>query len=241
MIRFRALLSRCLFPLWTGVFALVTLPVLLLPPRASISVQRSWARSVLWMLRVVAGITYEIRGQENLPRGGILIAAKHQSTWDTIIFLLADTPPAFVLKKELLRIPVYGWYCLRTGMVPIDRAGGANAMRAMLRAARARVAEGRPLVIFPEGTRVPPGEHRALQPGVAGLYRQLDMPVVPVALNSGLVWPKSGFRRTDFRITLEYLPPIAPGLPKKEFLAALEKSITEGTNRLMAEGGASPS
>jgi 1-acyl-sn-glycerol-3-phosphate acyltransferase len=234
----RARFFHGVFVVWTALVSLLTVPVLLGPQKWVLGVQLFWARGVLWLMRHIAGVSHEIRGRERVPEGVKLIASKHQSAWDTIIFLLDRPAPAFVLKKELLKIPVYGWYCIRTGMVPIDRAGGSRALREMIREARARMAVGRPLVIFPEGTRVPPDDHKPLQPGVAGLYRQLNVPVVPVALNSGLVWPKSGFVGTDRRIVLEYLDPIPPGLPKKEFMKRLQTALDEATVRLMAEGRA---
>lgn len=235
---FRARLFHAVFVLWTALVSLVTAPVLLGPQTWVLGVQRFWARGVLWLMRVIAGVTYEIRGLDRVPEGLKLIASKHQSAWDTVIFLLGRPAPAFVLKKELLRIPIYGWFCARTGMVPIDRAGGSRALRAMIREARARMDAGRLLVIFPEGTRVPPDDYKPLQPGVAGLYRQLNVPVVPVALDSGLVWPKSGFVGTDCRIVMEYLDPIPPGLPKKVFMQRLQTALDQATDRLIAEGRA---
>lgn len=234
--RTRALLFRIAFPVWTGFVAFVTLPALLGPMSWSVAVQRFWARSSLILLRVLAGVRHEVRGFERRPDGPIIIAAKHQSAWDTIVFLIDETAPAFVLKKELLRIPIYGHFCRRSGMVPIDRAGGPRALRTLITEARDRLAHGRPLIIFPEGTRVPVDDHKGYQPGVAGLYKHMGVPVVPVALNSGLVWPKSGFKQTNFTITLEYLDPIPPGLPKKEFNTLLERRIEDATDRLVAEG-----
>lgn len=232
----RVLAFRFCFLAWTALVAFAAIPVLLGPAAWSIKFQRFWARSVFWILRVVAGVSYEVRGRSRIPDGPFLVAAKHQSAWDTIVFLLDLPEPVFVFKRELLRIPLYGWYCLRTGMVPVDRSGGGQALRRLIGAVRARLGDGRPVIIFPEGTRMKPGEHQGYQSGVAGIYRQLDVPVVPVALNSGLVWPKSGLVGTGFRIVLEYLDPIPPGLSKKEFMAELEGRIEPATNRLAAEG-----
>ncbi|MEX1147914.1 MAG: lysophospholipid acyltransferase family protein [Sphingomonadales bacterium] len=243
MTRFFHSLNRCLrvatfraaFPVWTAIVAIFALPVLLCPSGWAVQVQRFWAHGSFGLLRRIANVRYRVRGLENRPSGPVILAVKHQSAWDTIVFLLDDRPPAFVFKKELLRIPIFGRYCRRTGMVPIDRSGGSSALRRMILEARARLAAGRSLVIFPEGTRVGVDDHCGYQPGVAGLYRQLNVPVVPVALNSGLVWPKSGLIGTGFTVTLEYLEPIPPGLPKKDFVALLEFRIEAATTRLVAE------
>ncbi|RMF11815.1 MAG: 1-acyl-sn-glycerol-3-phosphate acyltransferase [Alphaproteobacteria bacterium] len=236
MTRVRVTAFRVCFLAMTVVVAVLAMPLLLGPARWSVGVQRVWGRGVLLLLRALVGVTHEFRGRDRLPDGPCLIAAKHQSAWDTIVFLVELPAPVFIFKKELLRIPIYGWFCLRSGMIPIDRNGGGRALRRMINRVRSRLAAHRPVIIFPEGTRVKPGEHRGYQPGVAGLYRQLDVPVVPVALNSGLVWPKAGLCRTDFRIVAEYLDPIPPGLPRKEFMARLEQAIETATGRLLEEG-----
>jgi len=220
------------FWIWSIVINLAWLPSLLMPPMATVRGQTIWAYGVMVLLRVIAGIRYEIRGRENIPPGPVLIAAKHQSAWDTMIFHIIARDPAIVMKAELLKIPVYGWYCRHSRMIPIDRGTGSAAIRTMIDAAKAAATANRPIVIFPQGTRVAPGTSAPYLPGIAALYRQLGIPVVPVALNSGIAWPRHSIRRTPGTIVLEYLPPIAPGLNRKDFMAKLEQAIEPASNRL---------
>ncbi|WP_119165244.1 lysophospholipid acyltransferase family protein [Algihabitans albus] len=209
---------------------------LLGPPSWSRPVSRLIVRWTFWLLRVGLGITYEIRG--TLPDRPVLVAAKHQSAWETFGFCLFFENPCYVLKQELTWIPLFGWYLKKQRMVAIDRAGGAKALRSLLAHARERLAEGRPLIIFPEGTRVPPGETRSYHPGVAALYQSLEIPCVPVALNSGLVWPKPLLGKRPGRIVLEVLPEIPPGLDRKAFVARLSGEIEAASTDLLAEGRA---
>src|SRR5262249_31403432 len=157
--------------------------------RVIIRTMRVWAKAVFAGLRYIAGIRMELRGCEHVPQTGALIASKHLSMWETIAFHVLLPDPALVMKSELLKIPLYGDYARRARMIVADRKGGAKAMRAMIAAAQARIAEGRQIVIFPEGTRMPPGAPPDYKPGIAALYRQLGLPCIPVALNSGLHWP----------------------------------------------------
>lgn len=206
-------------------------PLLLLPRGGSVWAMRNWSRFTMWLLRVIAGTQYEVRG--SIPAGPVLVASKHQSMWDTIIYTAILRDPAMVLKRELLWIPFYGWYSHKTRMIPIDRGAGASAIRRMIAHARDAIALNRPIVIFPEGTRSSPGTKLDYKPGVAALYRQLDIPCVPVALNSGLYWPRRKFWRKPGIITLEFLSPIPPGLSREAFMAELEKRIEEGSSRLL--------
>ncbi len=235
MIQLRSLVFVALFVGWTLVMCLAWLPALAGPRIWTPRGQTVWARGVLWLLRTVAGIDYEIRGRENLPEGACVIAAKHQSAWDTIVWHIFVDDPAIVMKKELLLIPLYGWYSKKARMIPVDRKAGAAALKAMLRAAEAAASLGRPLIIFPEGTRSAPGKRIPYQPGAAALYRHLGLPVVPVAVNSGLRWPKTSYLKTPGTIVLEYLPPIAPGLDKRAFMAELENRIETASERLLVD------
>lgn len=233
MTALRSLLFNAFFHGWTALCVIAGLP-LLLGPRAGIyHLGRLWVRPILAALALLCGLRHEVRGRENLPEGAVLIAANHQSAWDTIIFSVELWDHVFVLKQELMRIPLFGLFLARAGLIPVDRQGGAKALKKMLAAAREAAALGRPIVIFPEGTRVAPGDHRPYQPGVAALYGQLDLPVVPVALNSGLYWRRRGFLKRPGTIVLEYLPPIPPGLPRREFIARLEEAI-ETRSRALA-------
>lgn len=236
----RSLIFNLAFWLWTTVMMIGCLPALLGPYHWAISAQRAWASGSLGLARVLLGIRYEIRGQEHVPDGPVIIACKHQSTFETILFNIAVHRPAIVLKKELLSLPFYGWYSRRMGAIPVDRKGNTGAMRRMLRAAEKAVAQGRPIVIFPEGSRTAPGQKGPYQPGVAGLYRHLNLPVVPVAIDSGLYWPRRQMVKRPGTIVVEYLPPIPPGLARPDFMATLASRIDAATDQLLRDAGFTP-
>ncbi|HWB48986.1 MAG TPA: lysophospholipid acyltransferase family protein [Stellaceae bacterium] len=234
----RALAFNAVFWLGTVVFGVLGLPFLLTPRRTAMRFGRFWAQAVLLALKHIVGLDGEVRGRENIPAGGCLIAMKHQSMWDTLMLppLLGD--PAVVIKRELQYVPFYGWYATRAGSIFIDRKGGAGALRRMVAAARQAVADGRPVVIFPQGTRTPPGTPTAeapYQPGVAALYRELGVPLVPAAVNSGRYWGRRAFMKRPGRIIAEFLPPIPPGLPRRELMATLENRIEQATAALERE------
>jgi 1-acyl-sn-glycerol-3-phosphate acyltransferase len=160
---------------------------------------------------------------------------KHQSAWETIALWVLLKNPAIVLKQSLARIPVFGWYMQRGGAIIIDREAGPKALRPMLAAARSAIADGRPIAIFPEGTRTPLAARRSYHPGVAALYMQLDLPVVPVALNSGLFWGRRSLLKQSGTILIEFLAPIEPGLNRRHFMAELERRIEGATAMLIVE------
>ena len=226
-------LRSALFLVWflviTTILSLIFLPVLALPRRATVWLARLWARLTFWGLKVFAGIDWEIRGLP--PRGAVLVASKHMSMWDTLALYLALYEPAIVLKRELLRIPFYGWFLGKAAAIPIDRSAGVSALRKMSDAARQVLAQGRPILIFPEGTRKKPGAAPDYKPGVAALYGQLDVECVPVALNSGVYW--TGFLKRPGTIVLQFLEPIAPGLKRGAFMTLLEQRIEGATNQLL--------
>ncbi len=231
----RALAFSVLFYGWTTVMGLLVLPLLLGPPRLLLAYSRMWIRGALWLLRVTVGLRHDIRGTEHIPSSAVLYAVKHQSAWDTLAINLIIQDSAIVLKRELTWIPVFGWCLLRARQIPIDRQGGPSALRRMVAAARARLADGRPIVIYPEGTRVAPGTKSPYHAGAAALYGALDVPVVPVALNSGLFWPRRSLKLRPGVITVEFLPPIEPSLKRREFLQRLEHAIETASDRLIAE------
>lgn len=237
MTRLRSLVFDALFLCWSVAMHLVTLPLLLGPPGGVYLMGWIWVRGGLFLLRAVCGLGYRIEGLENLPDHPVVVAAKHQSIWETIAFCHIFRRPIFVLKHELLRIPFYGWYLRRMGMIAIDREGGATALRRMIAEARQQLDAGKHIVIFPEGTRTRPGQRRPYHPGVAALYKQLGVPVLPVALNSGLFWPARSFRQKPGRITVKMLPPLPPGLDRREFIARLEQSIEDASRSLLPDGG----
>ena len=220
---------------WTILVLLAGSPALLMPHAATYAVGRTWVRGTLALLAGLVGLRHRVRGLENRLPGPVIFAVKHQSAWDTLVFALLLDQPAYVLKRELIHIPLFGWYLLSAGMIPVDRTTGATALKKMVAAARAVAAANRPILIFPEGTRTAPGEHRPYHPGVAALYGQLGLPVVPVALNSGLFWGRRRFTKRSGTITLEFLPAIPPGLPRKTFLAELQHRLDTASDRLAAE------
>lgn len=234
----RSLLFNTGFWLWIAVLGLLALPFTLLYPPLAQPVSRLWARGTLFMLRLFCGITYEVRGVEHIPQEACLIASKHQSAWDTVIFWLLLKKPVYVLKKELIYLPIFGWYLLFLRSIYIDRKSGAKAMKHMLRQAEDRIQHGHSIIIFPEGTRGAPGAVTTYHPGIAALYNHLQVPVVPVALNSGLYWSKNAFVKRPGRIVIEFLPQISPGLKGREFLTTLQHRIEEKSTALLETAGA---
>jgi 1-acyl-sn-glycerol-3-phosphate acyltransferase len=236
----RAIAFNIIFWLGTVLFGIAGLPFLLTPRRTAMRFGRFWAQAVLFALKHIVGLDGEFRGRENIPPSGCLIAMKHQSAWDTLMLppLLID--PAVVIKRELQYVPFYGWYATRAGSIFIDRKGGAGALRRMIAAAKRAIAAGRPVVIFPQGTRTAPGTPAAQAPyqsGIAALYRELAVPLVPAAVNSGLYWGRRAFMKRRGRIIVEFLAPIPPGLPRREVMATLETRIEAATAALEREAG----
>jgi len=232
MIFIRSLLFNVAFYFWTSLMFLLSLPALLLPVGAVWGLGRVWVCGTVLLLRIFVGLTHEVRGLAHRLPGAALYAVKHQSAWDTLIFALLLDRPAIVLKQELLNLPLFGWYMRKCRMIPVDRKGRGAALKRMAADARDRASAGRPILIFPEGTRVAPGQRRPYQPGAAALYGALGLPVVPVALNSGLFWGRRSFHKLPGRIVVEFLPPIAPGLDRRIFMAELEAAIETAADRL---------
>lgn len=228
----RSVLFLVYFAVVTVMFFIVALPMLVLPRMMMVRTSQAWSRTVLAGLRVFGGCGYEVRG--DIPKGPVLFAAKHMSMWDTVVLYLLIDDVAMVVKRELLKVPFYGWYIGRAGVIGIDRAAGASALRQMATQAKKMYAAGRPLAIFPEGTRKKPGAPPDYKPGVAGLYSQLGVPCIPVALNSGVFW--TGFIKRPGTIVIEFLPPIPAGLKRGAFMRELEMSIETATAKLVAEG-----
>ncbi len=221
---------------WTALA--VTMMIVLLPfPRFAMQrAVKAWAWTQRWALKALVGLDFELRGRENILPGGVIYASKHQSAWDTYVFYLLFSDPAYIMKKELMRIPVWGWMARKCEAISVDRAGGAGALKALVKDTRARIAQGRPVIIFPEGTRTQPGTRLPYHPGIAALYSQCDAPVVPVALNSGLFWGRRSYRKNSGRIVIEFLPAIEQGLRRPEFMSRLENAIEGTSDRLAAEG-----
>jgi 1-acyl-sn-glycerol-3-phosphate acyltransferase len=241
LIRLRSLAFAMLANLWTWSLVFLYLPLLALPRQRLQWWAALWCRGVVWLARAVCGIRYRVVGRENLPSGPVLLAAKHQSEYDGVIFHLLLDDPVFVLKQELLRIPMFGLYLRALGNIGIDRSAGVRALRTMLPAVSARIADGSQVIVFPEGTRVDPGAVAAYQPGVAALYQRIEVPLVPVALNSGLCWGRGALNKRPGVITIAFLPPLPRGLSRDAFLAELADRIETATCRLSAGAGKPPS
>ncbi len=238
MIYIRSLVYNILFFSWITLVLLFAWILLPFPRMALQHMFRYWSKGSLWLLRVFADIDVRFIGLEKIPEGPILVASKHQSIWDTFIMYVILEDPQYILKQELMKIPFWGWYNRRIQHVSVDRDAGARALRDMVTACLDRLAKGRQVIIFPEGTRTAPGEKIHYHPGVAAIYQQLPdgVAAVPIALNSGKYWGRRKFLVKPGTITLEVLDPVMAGsMPRKEFIVHLERVIEEASTRLLDE------
>ena len=225
MVYLKSFVFNSLFYAGTGVLVIVMGPVLLFPSRYARAVSRFWGYMTYLLLGMI-GITQTVIGERHLSRQ-VLYAVKHQSAWETIILSWLLAAPAFVLKHELLRLPIIGWFFIKTGCIPVDRSAGMRALREMRAAGQALAKKDRSILLFPQGTRVAPGVDQPYEIGVFSLYQATGLPVVPVALNSGHVWPRNSWLKYPGKVTVEFLEPIQPGLDRKRFMAKL-KHLIEG-------------
>jgi 1-acyl-sn-glycerol-3-phosphate acyltransferase len=236
MVLLRSLTFAASFYVTTAVMLIGLVWLLLGPRRFAIEALKLHGRISLWLLGQICGTKLDVRGRENLPAGACLVIAKHQSTWDTFALLTLFDDPAIVLKDELKWIPVYGWFCLKFEHILVRRERAAVALRHMVADAKQRVADGRQVLIFPEGTRQAPGAAPDYKPGYIALYEALDVPCVPLALNSGLFWPRRSVLRHPGTIVVEFLPAVAPGQPRAQVRKMIEAQIEAASDRLRAEG-----
>ena len=213
----------------------VALPTIALPYGFLLGVLRAYARSSLWLLRVICRVTVEWRGREKIPKGACIVACKHQSLWETFALFMLLEDPTYVLKRELMWIPLFGWLATKARMIPIDRGARATALARMTALARKEAARSRQIVIFPEGTRRPPGAEAHYLPGIALLYGGTALACVPIAVNSGVFWPRRSLIRHPGTVLVEVLDPIPPGLDRRTFLTRLQSALEEATARLVAE------
>lgn len=234
----RSLLFNILYVVWTAGLAIVCMPLTPFRRRYLAWQPHVWAKVSLFLARWVCGIRYEIRGAENCTKEACIYAFKHQSAWDILIALTLFPNCAFVLKKELLRIPLYGRYLTATDMIAIDRSKGASSIKHMVKQAKEAAAIRRPIVIYPEGTRTLPGAETEYHPGIAALYSQLGVPVIPAALNSGYFWRRNAFTKRPGKVIVQFLPAIAPGLPPRELVTTLQPIIEQASHKLLAEAQA---
>jgi len=228
----RSTLYLLMFSLWTALVAVLFTPILLGPRSWTHWMFNFWGHGVVFLLGLV-GVRVEVRGREHIPAGAALVAPKHQCMLDVFAQFTWLPASVFVMKKELNWIPWFGWYAAKVGTIDIDRGAGASALKQMVREAKALFARGRQVVIFPEGHRGEPGIAGEYKPGVAALYRELAVPVHPVATNSGVHWPAHGLIRRPGTIVFEYLEPIPPGLKRAEFMRMLEARIETASNKLL--------
>ena len=235
MILLRSLAYHASFYLWTTVLAIVGLPILLLNRHRVQNYAKFWTGSSVWLLEKICGIKVEWRGLENLPKGACFIASKHQSALETLALTTKGGDFGFILKRELMEIPVFGWYLKGAGQVGIDRGKPAQALADLAQQAREAIAQGRQLIIFPEGTRKAVGSPPDYKSGIAYLYQETGAVCVPVALNSGLFWPRRSRLIKPGKVMIAFLEPIAPGLDRKSFIQLLETRIEAATAALIDE------
>ncbi len=228
----RSVIFNIFLYFWMFVPTFAMLWIILLPDRQFFACVRWWQCQVERMERLILGLRYEVIGRENIPEGPCIIASKHQSAWETLRLNVLFDAPAIVLKQELVKVPIWGWYGWRCGMIPVDRSASVKALQRMMKAANKAIAKGRKIFIFPQGTRVLPGVKTPYKSGTAALYKQLNLPVVPMAVNSGLFWPKGAFIKKPGTITIEFLPPIPAGLSRAQFMREIEEKIETASDRL---------
>lgn len=241
MLLFRSFLFNVVFYANLIVQMILWTPYFFLAPRKKAwLVPKFWARSCLWWQRVIVGTKVSIEGLANLPEGSYIIAPKHQSFWDTFAFLPHIPDAVYILKRELTWIPMFGWYVQKMRMIPIHRGSRSKALKQALTIARERLKEGRQLIIYPEGTRRPPGAEPAYKYGIVELYAELDLPVVPIAHVAGLYWPRRRFVRYPGTIRARILPPIPPGLDRETFQARLIAETEAACDELLLAAAAEP-
>ncbi len=232
----RSLIYNVLFYALLVLWFIVAIPTFAMPRSAILTLARIWAGQNSWLLRVVCNVRVEYRGVDKIPKGPLLVASKHQSMWETFGLLRFFDQPLYILKRELTQIPFFGWYVLKAGMIAVNRSAGGRALLKMVRQASDEVRHGRQLIIFPEGTRRPVGATPQYKPGIAQLYASCRVSCLPIALNSGLFWPRRTFMRYPGTLVVEFLDPVPPGLPRDEFLARISAVIEDATTRLVETG-----
>jgi 1-acyl-sn-glycerol-3-phosphate acyltransferase len=218
-----------------GFWMILWLPALVMPRRAALALGRQWGRTSLWLLDKICGVKVEFRGRENLRTGAVIVACKHQSVWETFVLPMLFPDFSFILKRELIWIPFFGWYLLAAEQIAIDRSKGGKLLPQIVEKVKAIFAQGRQLFIFPEGTRRPAGAPPEYKFGIAHIYRETNVAVVPVALNSGLFWARRAFLIRPGTAVIEFLPAIEPGMKPRAFATELQARIETAANRLIDE------
>ncbi len=236
MLIIRSVLFNVAFYLNTLILMIIALPTFFMPYWGIVGIAKIWGKINLWLLRVIVGIKVDFRGLEKIPKGPLLVASKHQSAWETFVILSLFENPLYILKRELQWIPIFGWFTIKARSVPVNRGGGAAALRAMTARARHEIMQNRQLIIFPEGTRRAAGAEPRYKFGIAHLYAGANVPCLPIALNSGLFWPRRTFLRYPGTVIVEICDVIPPGLDQDTFFATLQDRIETATARLIEEG-----
>ncbi|MGO4715779.1 lysophospholipid acyltransferase family protein [Bradyrhizobium sp. 2TAF24] len=232
----RSLIFNILFYVVLVFWVLVGIPTYAMPRWGILNIARFWARSSIWLMRVICNTRVEYRGLDKIPKGPLLVAAKHQSIWETFALLQFFEEPLYILKRELKWIPFFGWYLAKADMIGVNRGAGGRTLLEMARAAHDEVQRGRQLIIFPEGTRRPVGAEPRYKYGVGQIYVDCEVRCLPVALNSGLFWPRRAFMRYPGTIVVEFLDPLPPGLSRDDFLAQVSSAIETATDRIVRDG-----
>lgn len=234
----RSLIYNVLFYLNLAFWVLLGLPTYAMPRWGIIWIAKNWGKTSIWLMRIVCNTRVEYRGLEKIPQGPLLAAAKHQSAWETFAMLQFFDQPLYILKRELLWLPLFGWYLSKADMIGVDRNAGGRSLLRMAKRAAEEVRRGRQLIIFPEGTRRAVGAPPDYKAGVSQIYVGCGVTCIPVALNSGLFWPRRSFMRYPGTLVVEFLDPIPPGLKRDEFTARISTAIEEASNRLIEAGRA---
>lgn len=240
LVVIRSLIYFAVFYIVTALYLVLGSWLLLGPRRWAMKGLELHGRTCVWLLGLICGTKLQVRGQQYVPKSGCLVIAKHQSAWDTFGLISLFRDPAIVLKDELKWIPFYGWFCVKFEHILVKREKASAALKALIRDARQRVGIGREVVIFPEGTRTVPGAPPDYKPGYVALYEALNVVTVPMALNSGLFWPRRSLWRYPGTIVVEFLPSLPPGLPRAEFRSRIETAIEDASLRLIKEAAMSP-
>lgn len=232
----RSLIYNIVFYLNTVVWVIFGLPTYVMPRWGIIWIAKNWGRTSIWLMRIICNTKVEYRGLEKIPPGPLLVASKHQSAWETFALLQFFDQPLYILKRELLWLPFFGWYLSKANMIGVNRGAGARSLIEMARRARDEVRRGRQLIIFPEGTRTAVDAPPRYKTGVSQIYVDCGVTCIPVALNSGLFWPRRTFMRYPGTIVIEFLDPIEPGLRRDAFTERVSSIIEDATNRLVKAG-----
>src|SRR5258708_25546666 len=228
-----SLVFNMLFYALLVFWILVAIPTYLVPPRAFMVVAKAWARSSIWLMRAICRTKVEYRGLEKIPQGPLIVASKQQSMLEFFALMQFFDAPLFIYKRELGWIPFFGWYLMKAKMIGVDRSGGMRSLMEMARRAPKEIRSGRQLIIFPEGTRTPVDAPPVYMTGVGQIYVSSGVPCMPVALNSGLFWPRRTFMRYPGTLVVEFLEPLPPDLSRREFIMRIRASIEDATNRLV--------